>query len=266
MARGGGRGAGIVSLLAGTIVSLALWRRSEANRLTAVERGEQATKLAAAERCTGYVSTMSAALAARERHDFARARQLLAAAPEEHRGLEWRLLDQLCAGDQRSLFRLPGGASPDALGPGPDGESLAIVTHDGVLHLCRADGSGLRPPRQLPALSGKPDSAKLNPREYHSLTYAPGGRYFACCFRNTLRVFDAETLEVVMERSEFLIQPQAAWLDERRLLFGNDRSTIQESGTCAWIFDVQDRSTIELPQAWSAPLAVSADRSVVPIQ
>ena len=253
----------VVSLLTGTIVSLALWRRSEASRLTAVESGEHAMKLAAAERLTGYVSTMAAALAARERHDFARARQLLAAAPEEHRGFEWRLLDHLFAGDQRSLFRLPGGASPDALSAGPDGESLAIVTHDGLLHLCRADGSALRPPRRLPVPSGKPDTAMLNPHEYHSLLYAPGGRYFACSFRNTVRVFDAETLEVVMERSEFLIQPQTAWLDESRLLFGNDRSTTHDSGTCAWIFDVQDRSTIELPLAWSAPLAVSADRSVV---
>jgi WD40 repeat protein len=253
----------VVSLLTGTIVSLALWRGSEANRRNAVANGEHATKLVAAERFTGYVSTMAAVLAARERHDFARARQLLTAAPEEHRGLEWRLLDQLCAGDQRSLFRLPGGALPDALSTGPDGESLAIVTHDGVLHLCRPDGSALRPPRRLPVLSGEPDVARLNPYEYHSLAYAPGGKHFACSFRNTVRVFDAETLEVVMKRSEFLVQPQTAWLDERRLLFGNDRSTITDSGTCAWIFDAQDRSTLELPQAWSAPLAVSADRSVV---
>jgi WD40 repeat protein len=253
----------VVSLLTGTIVSLALWRGSEANRRTAVASGEHATKLAAAERFTGYVSTMAAALAARERHDFARARQLLTSAPEEHRGLEWLLLDQLCAGDQRSLFRMPGGALPDALSTGPDGESLAIVTRDGVLHSCRADGSALRPPRQLPPIAGAPDPATLNPHEYHSLAYAPGGKHFACSFRNTVRVFDAETLEVVMERSEFLVQPQSAWLDERRLLFGNDRSTVLTSGTCAWIFDVQDRSTMELPQEWSAPLAVSADRSVV---
>ncbi len=253
----------VLSLLAGTIVSLALWRKSETNRRTAVASGEQATKLAAAERFTGYVSTMSAALAARERHDFARARQLLIAAPEEHRGLEWRLLDHFCAGDQRSLFRLPGSAAPEALAPGPDGESIAIVTHDGVLHLCRPDGSALRPPRRLPVLSGKPDAARLNPHEYHSLAYAPGGKHLACSFRNTVRVFDAETLEVVMERSEFLILPQTAWLDERRLLFGNDRSIVLNSGTCAWIFDVQDRSTLELPQAWSAPLTVSADRRVV---
>ena len=117
----------------------------------------RALQAAAAERLTGYVSTMAAALAARERHDFARARQLLTAAPEEHRGFEWRLLDHLCAGDQRSLFRLPGGALPDALSAGPDGDSLAIVTHDGVLHLRRADGSALRPPRRLPVLSGGPD-------------------------------------------------------------------------------------------------------------
>ena len=147
----------VVSLLAGSIVSLVLWRSAEESRRTAVASGERATKLAADERRTGYVSTMAAALAARERHDFARARQLLAAAPEEHRGFEWRLLDQLCAGDQRSLFRLPGEALPDALSAGPDGESLAIVTHDGVLHLCRADGTALRPPRRLPVLSGKPD-------------------------------------------------------------------------------------------------------------
>ena len=43
-----------------------------------------------------------------------------------------------------------------------------------------------------------PILAKLNPREYHSLIYAPGGRHFACLFRNTVRAFDAETLEVVM--------------------------------------------------------------------
>ena len=260
--RMGAAAALVVSLLAGSIVSLVLWRSAEESRRMAESNSARATKLAADERRTGYVSTMAAALAARERHDFARARQLLAAAPEEHRGLEWRLLDQLCAGDQRSLFRLPGEALPDALSVGPDGESLAILTHDGVLHLCRPDGSALRPPRRLPVLSGKPDAAKLNPHEYHSLLYAPGGRYFACSFRNTVRVFDAETLEVVMERGG-IVQPQSAWLDERRLLFGNDRSTAHDPGTCASIFDVQDRSTLELPQAWSAPLAVSADRSVV---
>jgi WD40 repeat protein len=151
---------------------------------------------------------------------------------------------------------------PDALSTGPDGESLAIVTLDGVLHSCRADGSALRPPRQLPPIAGAPDPATLNPHEYHSLAYAPGGKHFTCSFRNTVRVFDAETLEVVMERGG-IVQPQSAWLDERRLVFGNDRCTVQNPGTCAWIFDVQDRSTTELPQEWSAPLAVSADRSVV---
>lgn len=261
--RVGAAAALVVSLLAGSIVSLVLWRSAEESRRMAESNSARAAKLAADERQTGYVSTMAAALAARERHDFARARQLLASAPEGHRGFEWRLLNHLCAGDQRSVFRLPGGALPDALSTGPDGESLAIVTHDGVLHLCRPDGSALRPPRQLPPIAGESDAAKLNPNEYHSLLYAPGGRYFSCSFRNTVRVFDAETLEVVLERSKFLIQPQTAWLDEHRLLFGNDRSTIQDSDTCAWIFEVQDRSTIELPQAWSAPLAVSADRSVV---
>ena len=129
----------VASLLAGTIVSLMLWRESEAHRVKAVANSERATKLAAAERFTGYVSTLSAALAARERHDFAKARQLLASAPEEHRGFEWRLLEQFCAGDQRSLFRLPGGEMPDALGPGPDDDSLAFITHGGVLHLLRPD-------------------------------------------------------------------------------------------------------------------------------
>ncbi|MBL9114602.1 MAG: protein kinase [Verrucomicrobiaceae bacterium] len=246
----------VTSLLAGTIVSLAMWQRSEKNRRTAVE-------LAAAERFTGYVSTLSAALAARERHDFGKARQFLTSAPEEHRGFEWRLLDEFCKGDQRSLFRLPGGEMPDALAPGPDGESLAIVTHGGVLHLCRLDGSALRPPRQLPAVAGKADLATVNPHEYHGLAYAPGGKHFACAFRNTVRVFDAETLEVVFERNDYLIQPQTAWLDERRLLYGHDRGTVRLPGVSAWIFDVQDRSTIELPQQWSAPLTVSADRSLV---
>lgn len=256
-----GAGAALVaSLLAGTIVSLLLWQKSEANRGIAVESSNRVTKLAAAERFTGYVSTLSAALAARERHDFAKARQLLASAPEEHRGFEWRLLEQLCAGDQQSLFRLPDGDSPEALAAGPDGDSLAIVTHSGTLHLCRPDGSALRPARRLPEVK-KDDPGHLNPLEYHGLAYAPGGRHLACGFRNTLRVFDAETLEVVMER-DGIARPQSVWLDDRHLLFGHDRSTADRTWS-AWIFDMRDGSIFDLPQQWSAPVAISADRSIV---
>ena len=250
----------VVSLLAGTMVSLAMWRRSETNRRTAVENGERAARLAATERFTGYVSTLAAALAARERHDFAKARQLLESAPEEHRGFEWRLLKQFCAGDQQSLFRLPGGDIPEALAAGPDGDSLAIVTHGGMLHHCRSDGVAVRPARRLPGVKHG-DPGHLNPMEYHGLAYAPGGRHFACGFRNTLRVFDAETLEVVMERGG-IARPQSAWLDERRLLFGHDRSTSGQSWS-AWIVDTGDGSIVDLPQQWGAPVAISADRGVV---
>ncbi len=251
----------VVSLLGGTVVSLVMWRRSEANRITALESSDRAKTLAAAERLTGYVSTMAAALAARERHDLSRARQLLAAAPEEHRGFEWRLLDYLCAGDQRSLFRLPGGGALEALAKGPVAESLAIVTDQGMLHLCRPDGSAVREPRRLPATK-EADLAKLNPRNYHGLAYAPGGRHFACSFRNTVRVFDSETLEVVIERGG-IVQPQSAWLDERRLLFGYDRSAGDDASEGAWVFDIEDRSTRALPRQWSAPLAISADRRIL---
>ncbi|MEZ5328896.1 MAG: serine/threonine-protein kinase [Verrucomicrobiales bacterium] len=243
------------SLIAGSAVSLVLWRKAEAS-------SARAGKLAATERLTNYVSTMSAALAARERHDYARARHLLAAAPEEHRGFEWRLLNEFCAGDQRSLFRLPGGALPETIAPGPADGSLAIVTDVGALHLLRPDGSAIREARRLPATSGVSDSAAHNPHEYHGLVFAPDGRHFACSFRNTVRVFDSETLEVVMERGG-IVQPQSAWLDERRLLFGYDRSTALNHGTGAWIFDTETRAVIGLPPQWSAPLAVSADRRTV---
>lgn len=253
-----------VSLLAGTIVSFVLWRRSEANRLTAVASRDRATQLAAAERFTGYVSTMAAALAARERHDFAKARELLAAAPQEHRGFEWRLLDQLCTGDQQSLFRLPGGEIPEALGQGPDGDSLAIVTHGGVLHLCRPDGTALRPPRRLPPPAAEEEPGKLNPRDYHSLHYAPGGQYFTCSFRNSVRVFDARTLEVLMEKTG-IIQPQCAWLDEQRLLFGHNIGVAFEPQQAAWIFHAADRTATVLPEKWLGPLAVSGDGSLVAV-
>lgn len=247
----------VVSLVGGTVVSLLQWRRAEMSRA-------EAQQAAAAERLTGYVSTISAALAARERYDFARARQLLASAPEEHRGFEWRLLDQFCAGDQQSLFRLPGGEIPEALAPGPDGESLAVVTHEGVLHLCRADGSALREPRKLPPTKGKPDPGRLNPRDYHSLSYAPGGRHFTCSFRNTVRVFDAETLEVLMEQPD-LVQPQSAWLDAQRLLFAHNIGVALGPSRAASIFHVRDGATVTLPDQWQGPLAVSGDRSLVAV-
>lgn len=244
-----------ISLLAGSVVSLVLWRRAEAS-------SERAVKLAAAERLTGYVSTMGAALAARERHDFARARQMLQSAPVEHRGFEWRLLDRLCAGDQRSYFRLPGGGIPEALGSGPDDGSLAIVTHDGVLHICSAEGKPLREPRKLPELANESDLGDSMPLNFHDLQFAPGGKYFACSFRNTIRVFDAETLEVVMEQGG-IIGVQSAWLDETRLLFGYDTSRMIAPPTSAWIFDVRERKIAHLPPGWSAPLAISPDRTTV---
>ncbi|MCW1883192.1 serine/threonine protein kinase [Luteolibacter flavescens] len=159
----------LLSLLVGFIVSLLLWRSSEASRAVAEANREEATRLAAAERLSGYVSTVAAALAARERHDFSRARQLLAAAPPEHRGLEWRLLKQLCKGDERALFRLPGGEIPETLAVGPDGCSLAVVTGGGVLHLLRHDGTPLREPRPLPELKNGPDLGRANSLNYHGL-------------------------------------------------------------------------------------------------
>lgn len=255
-------GGTVFSLLAGTIVSLVLWRSAEASRHSAELSSQQAIGHAQAERRTGYVSTMAAALAARERHDFSRARQLLSSAPVALRGFEWRLLDNFCMGDQKSLFQLPSGDTPEALGPGPDGRSLALVTHGGVLQLFGVDGRALGDPRPLPLPTGAPDPAKLNPRDFHSLLYSPDGKYFACSLRNTVRVFDAATLDVLMQTGG-LVQPQSAWLDEHRLLFGYDISTSVSPEAGAWIFDVRDHHTVQLPRKWTAPLAVSADRTLV---
>lgn len=245
-----------LSLLVGSIVSLRLWSRAEENRRTAEASARRSDQLAARERLTGYVSTVAAALAARERHDFSRARQLLAAAPAEHRGLEWRLLQHLCAGDQRALFRLPGGEIPEALAQGPQPHSLAIVSDRGVLHLCGPDGQALRPPRPLPPPAGAEDPGTLNSQNYHGLSYAPDGRHFVCAFRNTVRVFDAETLEVMLH-AEGVIQPQSAWLDERRLLYGADCTTARTAETGAWVFDLAQRRSTRLAAPWAAPLAIS---------
>lgn len=247
-----------LSLLVGSAVSLRLWRRAEENRRTAEASAVRSEQLAKRERLTGYVSTLAAALAARERHDYFRARQLLASAPPEHRGLEWRLLQQFCAGDQRALFRLPGGEIPETLAPGPLPGSLAVVSDRGNLHLCGPDGQPLRPARALPPPRGAEDQGLLNPQNYHDLGYAPGGRHFVCAFRNTVRVFDAATLEVVLQ-AEGVVQPQCAWLDDGRLLYGADCTTARTAETGAWIFDVAQRRSTRLPATWAAPLAVSGD-------
>jgi len=245
----------IVSLLAGTIVSLLMWQSAEASRKTAVEN-------AAAERLTGYRSTVGAALAARERHDFARARQLLALAPEEHRGMEWRLLANLCEGDQSEQFRLPDNGVPETLSLGPDGSSLAMVTAEGMLHLRAFDGTPIGEPRRLPELAGEPDLGTAMSLNFHSLRYAPGGRHFACSFRNTIRIFDSETLEVVFEQG-IIEGVQSGWLDERRLLFGWDVTKTRRRKEGAWIFDLIEGTTTPLPAPWAGPLAVSDDGETV---
>ncbi len=240
-----------LSLLAGTVVSLVQWKRAEHARAAAVDT-------AAAERRTSYTSTLAAAQAARERHDFSRARGLLAAAPEELRGFEWLLLRRLCAGDDAAAFPFPDADEPQTSAWLPDGKTLAVITAEGRLHLRAATGAEGAPPRQLPLADEAGQRISLT---WHGLTYAPDGTHFACAHGNVLRVFQAETLAVVLESK--LVLPHCAWLDEHRLLYGWNRTIASGPDAGAWIYDLRDRSTVKLALPCAAPLTVSPERETV---
>ncbi len=241
----------LFTLLAGGITSTVLWRRAETARHAVVEK-------AATERRTSYAATLANALSAREHGDLGFARRLLEGVEPARRGFDWRLLRGLCAGDEERSFSFGKEAAPECFAWLPGGTNLAVITADGRLHLRSASGDEVAPPRPLPPPPAGLDMTGARPA-HHGLSFSPDARRFVVAWGNLLRVFDWRTFGVL--HSETIFMPDAAWLDDERVLLGGHAGLNQSRGTQgAWMVRVRDRSRTPLPPGLSGPLAVSGDR------
>lgn len=249
------------SLLAGTAVSLALWRVAESARISAESARATAEQTALAERRSAYAATLSSALAARGRADLGHARRLLGGIAPELRGFDWRLVRGLCGGDEERLFDFGKESRPECLAWAQGGTMLAVVSADGRLHYRTPAGDEAAPPRALPPRPQGLEMASALP-SHRALCFSPDSRHFAVAWGNLLRVLDSLSFAILHE--EVLTMPDAAWLDNDRLLYGGNGGVNSLRGRQqAWLLDLRDKSRVPAGDGLSAPLAVSPDGSWV---
>ena len=231
----------MVSVLVGTIVSLVLWQKAEAQRGVAES--------------IAYQTTVSSALAARSNFEFGEARALLAATDPEKRDLEWRLVNDLVRGDQLGTFDLPKSAPVNF-----------CLTQGGVPLLFLQDGSLLgfdfdtwqtTKIGQVPELTiASPDPVRLPGRR--SFQLSPDGRHAAWIDNRRLGIATFPDLNLVDEL-ELEKNGEFVWLDHDRLIHAV-ASKYKVKRRSAEIYHLSDGSTFK-PDAigLKAPLAVSPD-------
>ena len=216
---------------------------------------------AAAERRSAYAATLGSALAARARGDLGLARRLLDGLAPELRQFDWRLLRGLCDGDEQQTVDFGKDTPPECLAWLPDGSRLVVITADARMHFRDAQGAETTPSRTLPARPASLDMNSARPA-HHGLAFSPDGNRFVLAWGNLLRVFAISNFAVLHEES--LVMPEAAWLDDERVVFGGNASVNSFRGQQgAWVLDLRDRSRTPLPDGLSAPFALSGDRRVV---
>ena len=212
-------------------------------------------------RAEAYFATVANALEAHRSSDLGRARRLLAGlAPrpgqEDLRGFEWRLLNGFCVGDSIGAWKFVD--APQALAWVAARRQVAIVDAGRRLHFFDPATGRIEAGPRLP--DPRPQHPEALDHGFHSLTFAPDGRHFACSDGDVLVVCEAETARLVHSASARHIG--SVWLDENRLLYGGNvawAASPRAEPTC--VFDLRDRSPRPLPTGIFAPFALAADRS-----
>ena len=207
------------------------------------------------------LATVANALEARRSGDLGRARRLLSGLAPKHgqedlRGLEWRLLNGLCAGDSIGEWKFAD--APEAVSWIAARKQLAIVDAARRLHFFDLASGKIRNGPLLP--NPRAEHIDALDHGFHSLSFSADGRHFACSDGDVLLVCETETGRLLHSAAARHIG--SVWLDENRLLYG---------GNVAWaavprpeptsIFDVRDGSRLALPKGIFAPFAVSLDRN-----
>lgn len=216
-------------------------------------------------RTEAYFATVSNALEARRSNDFGRARRLLNAltpkrGEKDLRGLEWRLLNGLCAGDSLGVWRFPG--APQTIAWVEARQQFAMVDAARRLHSFDPATGKIEDGFTVP--DPRAEHVDALDHGFRSLSFSRDGRYFACSDGDVLLVCDAQNGQLLHSASARHIG--SVWLDDNRLLYGGNvawAAAPRAEPTC--VFDLSDSSRRVLPKGIFAPFAVSLDRTQIAV-
>lgn len=178
------------------VFAIQTWRESQ--RRAAAERSAIAERDAA--RWQAYVASVAAALAAIQTQEYPHARTQLSAAPPEYRGWEWRFLDRLVAGDERTI-------------PAHDDMVFGFATNADVSRIATGSRDGSL--RIWDAATGErvADSEGTPGAAIHGIAFSPDGqRLVTSSADRTLRIWDARTGQSICTLAELAVESRfAAW-------------------------------------------------------
>jgi WD40 repeat protein len=245
----------VVSLLAGSLASLVLWRRAEAS-------AAEARRARDAAEADAYFAKVANALSARERFDFGAARRTLAGIPPARRGFDWRLVNGLSRGDEDWVATFDG-ATPKCLALDRATDRLVVLTEDRRLFRLDPGTGGTVPVGRVPDASpAKPGGEVLH--GFRELGFAPDGRHYFVVEGNQVSVVELASGGVRFTGA--VSRGTACWLDSGRLIFGQHTwSGLVRTGpdtwaAGAWTFDLATRTTNPLtPRYLTGPFALSPD-------
>ncbi len=190
------------------------WRAAVAARDLAVAREREA-------RTNAYFATVANALEARRSNDFGRARRLLAAlAPRagqpDLRGFEWRLLNAFCVDEASGRWQFE--HVPQAIAWVAARKQIAVIDAARRLHFIdpasgkMEDGPAIPDPRA--------EYPEALDHGFHSFSFSPDGRAFACSDGDVLTVCETSTGRLL--HSAMARHIDSVWLDDSRLLYGGN--------------------------------------------
>ena len=241
----------LISVLAGSIASVVLWRRAEHTAAAASVARDAAEEDA-------YFATVSNALAERERFDFGAARRTLAKIDLARRGFEWRLVHGLCRGDEDWTATFAG-AVPKCLSLNRATGRVMVLTDDRQLHALDPDTGAAEKAGRVPDLAKKP---ALGQAGFRQLGFAPDGRHYFAAEGDQMLI--VETASGTAIHTAHAVGANACWLSAGQLIYGWDPvydsskkgpDTWEET---AWIFDLATRALTPLPpRGFTGPFAVS---------
>ena len=256
----------IISIVAGSVTSLVLWRRAEQNAAEARRTRD------AAEEDT-YFARVGNAMSEREHFRFAETRRILAGIDPKRRGFEWRLLNGLTRGDEDWSATF-GGALPKCVARNPAGGAFFVITDDRRLYSLDPATGAKTLAGSLPILAGEPAIAgpaglsggkAARGGEIVEFAFSPDGRRYFVMEGTRVFVVDIASGAVL---ADFALAEKrtAAWLDNGRVITGyrGDVAVPEKSPgvfeDSAWILDVAGKSFTALPpRAFQGPFALSPD-------
>ena len=237
------------------------WREAVAHAKAARVARDEALAREREAREEAYFATVANALEARVSHDFGRARRLVAGllpqrGQQDLRGFEWRLLDAFCQGDSLRDWHFK--EVPQALTWVPARNEIAVVDTGRVLRFIDVGTGKIEQGPTLPDPRAAHAAVALD-HGFHSLTFSPDGRHFACSDGDVLLICETDGARLLHSAAARHIS--SVWLDDNRLLYGGNVAwAATPEGEPSCIFDVRDGNRRPLPREIFAPFAVSSDR------